>query len=71
MNASTALALVNTIQSNASGFAAARSSGSGSSGGAIRIMGASMDSAPRAVRRSTSSGACSRGRVTRTRFPNS
>ena len=46
MNASTALALVKTIQSKASGSAAARRSGAGSSGGTIRIIGASIGSAP-------------------------
>ena len=37
----------------------------------MRIIGASIASAPIASSRSTSSPACSRGRVTRTRLPNS
>ena len=37
----------------------------------MRIIGASIGSAPSACRRLTNSAACSRGRVTRMRFPNS
>ena len=71
MKASTALALVKTIQSYAPASAHARSSASMSSGGAIRIVGAWMASAPRSSSMSTSSAACSRERVTTIRLPKS
>ncbi len=72
MNASTALALANTIQSNSS-IARARLVERRRSRRAARC----GSSAPRSLRRpsasssSTISAACSRGRVTRIRLPNS
>ena len=57
MNASTELALVKTIQSKSFASSAARRRGSGSSGGAIRIIGASIASAPMIDSRSTISAA--------------
>jgi hypothetical protein len=57
MNASTAFALVKTMQSKVPASAAACSSGSGSSGGRMVIIGDSIASAPSVVRRSTRSAA--------------
>ena len=55
---STALAEVNTIQSNELAAAHAASSGAGSSGGAMRIVGASTGSAPKSRSRSTKRNPC-------------
>ena len=55
MNASTPLMLEKTIQSNEPARAQAASSASKLSGGSMRIIGASMTSAPIASSRSTSS----------------
>src|SRR3990172_7022522 len=49
----------------------ALSSGAWSSGGSMRMTGASTTSAPRRRRPPTSSASCSRGRVTMIRFPRS
>ena len=72
MNASTALALANTIQSNCR-IARARRRRADRSRRAARCGSSALRSprrpAPRAAR--TSSAACSRGRVTRIRLPNS
>ena len=67
----TAFALVKTIQSYCPRLARAASSSDVSAIGAIRITGNSTGSAPRAISRSESALACSRARVTSTRFPKS
>ena len=71
MNASTPFTDVNTIQSNEPTAAHAASRGPSSRGGAIRIIGASIGSAPNSASRSTSAAACARGLVTSTRLPES